>query len=322
MTAPQPVFSDVKDAARRLAGSIWHTPLVRSDWLSSVTGADVWLKLEIVQATGSYKVRGALNALIRLRERQPDIKTIVTASAGNHGLAVAWAAKRVGVEARVHVPATSPAVKKNAIAALGAAVIEASSYEAAESQGQDDAAARQTAYLSPYSHSDVIAGAGTVALEMFADEPSLDTIVVPLGGGGLLSGASIVARAVRDHALIVGAEAEASPVFTFALAAGRVVDVRVETTLADGLAGNMEHDSQTFGIVRDTVDHIALVAESSIELAMRELIRRERLIAEGSGAAGVAALLQRGVPLTGRRVGVILTGRNVDAGVIARVLRS
>jgi threonine dehydratase len=155
---------------------------------------------------------------------------------------------------------------------------------------------------------------------MFMDEPSLDTIVAPLGGGGLLSGTAIVARAMRKDALVIGAEAEASPVFTSALAAGHVVDVRVDPTLADGLAGNMEHESQTFGLVRDLVDHVVLVAESSITLGMRDLIRRERLIAEGAGATGVGALLQRGLDLKGRHVGVILSGRNVDGAVIMRVL--
>jgi threonine dehydratase len=316
----RPAIADVEAAARRIASFVWHTPLIRSPWLSAITGAKVWLKLEIVQTTGSYKMRGAGNALARLTEQRPDCDAVVTASAGNHGLAVAWAAKQLGLRARVHVPATAPAVKRDTLAALGATVLEAPTYDEAETRGREDAEARGTTFVSPYSHSDVIAGAGTVALEMLMDEPSLDTIVAPLGGGGLLSGAAIVARAMRKDALVVGAEAEASPVFTTALAAGHVVDVRVEPTLADGLAGNMDHTSQTFGLVRDLVDHVVLVAESSIALAMRDLIRRERVIAEGAGATGAAALLQRGLDLKGRHVGVILSGRNVDAGVIARIL--
>jgi threonine dehydratase len=280
----------------------------------------VWLKLEGVQTTGSYKMRGAANALTRMTGDRPDSDTVVTASAGNHGLAVAWAAKQLGLRARVHVPATAPAIKKDSLAALGAVVIEAPSYDEAEDRGREDAEQRRTMFLSAYSHSDVIAGAGTVALEMLMDEPAIDTIVAPLGGGGLLSGTAIVARAMRKDALVIGAEAEASPVFTSALATGHVVDVRVEPTLADGLAGNMEHESQTFGLVRDLVDHVVLVAESSIALAMRDLIRRERLVAEGAGATGVGALLQRGLDLKGRHVGVILSGRNVDGGVIMRVL--
>jgi threonine dehydratase len=320
MESSAPAIADVEAAARRIASFVWHTPLVRSSWLSSITGAEVWLKLESVQTTGSYKMRGAANALTRLTERRPEVDAVVTASAGNHGLAVAWAAKQLGLQARVHVPATAPAVKKDALAALGAVVVEAPTYDEAEDRGREEAESRDTVFLSAYSHTDVIAGAGTVALEMLMDEPSLDTLVAPLGGGGLLSGTAIVARAMRKSALVIGAEAEASPVFTAALAEGRVVDVRVDPTLADGLAGNMEHESQTFGLVRDLVDHVVLVAESSIALAMRDLIRRERLVAEGAGATGVGALLQRGLDLTGRHVGVILTGRNVDANVIAGIL--
>lgn len=315
-----PTIADVEAAARRIASFAWHTPLVRSPWLSSITGAEVWLKLEIVQTTGSYKMRGAANALTRLTEREPGANSVVTASAGNHGLAVAWAAKQLGLLARVHVPATAPAIKKDSLAALGATVIEAPTYDDAEVRAREDAGSGRAVFLSAYSHSDVIAGAGTVALEMLMDEPSLDTIVAPLGGGGLLSGTAIVARAMRKDALVIGAEAEASPVFTAALAAGRVVDVHVHETLADGLAGNMEHDSQTFGLVRDLVDHVVLVAESSIALAMRDLIRRERLVAEGAAATGVGALLQRGLDLKGRHVGVILTGRNVDGNVISGIL--
>jgi len=319
VTAATPTIADIERAAHRIADAVWHTPLLYSSWLSRAIDAHVWLKIEAVQPTGSYKVRGALNALTVLVEQQPNVRSIVTASAGNHGLAVAWAAKRLGLDARVFVPATAPDVKKSAIANLGATVIESPSYEAAEERGQREAVERGTLYVSPYSHPDVIAGAGTVALEMFADEPALDAVVVPLGGGGLLSGTAIVARRGGRDVVVVGAEAEASPVFTSALAAGEVVTVNVEPTLADGLAGNMERDSRTFGIVRDLVDHVALVAESSIALAMRELMRRERLIVEGSGAAGVGALLQRGLPISGRHVGVILTGRNVDPEVIASV---
>ncbi len=313
-------IADVHAAARRIASFVWRTPMLRSAWLSEKTGAEVWLKLEIVQTTGSYKIRGATNALVSITERQPGVRTIVTASAGNHGQAVAWAAQRLGLHARVHVPATAPRVKKDALRTLGATIIEAADYDEAEQRAAEEAASTDAAFVSAYSHSDVIAGAGTIALEMLADEPSLDTLVAPLGGGGLLSGTAITARAHHDGMRVIGAEAEASPVFTSALAEGRVVDVRVHPTLADGLAGNMEHDSQTFGIVQELVDQVALVAESSIELAMRDLIRRERLVSEGAAATAIGALLQGGLDLKGRHVGVILTGRNVDAEVIKRIL--
>ena len=247
----------------------------------------------------------------------PSVVDVTTASAGNHGLAIATAARHLGLKARVHLPETAPDAKRVALARLGAEIVTAPTYDAAEAAVVDDVRRSGATFVSAYSHRDVIAGAGTVALEMLDERPDLDTFVVPLGGGGLLSGTAIVARAVLKDALIVGAEAAASPVFTGALAAGRPVTVEVGPTLADGLAGNMEPDSQTFGIVRDLVDRVVTVDEAALATAMRDLILRDRLVAEGAGAAGVAALLAAGLDLTGRRVGVILSGRNVDAKTIS-----
>ena len=321
MTSPAPgmAIADIEAAARRIAPFVWHTPIVRSPWLSSITKAEVWLKLEIVQTTGSFKLRGAVNALAILAERRRGVTGVVTASAGNHGLAVAWAAKELGLSTRVYVPFHAPPIKRQAMTALGAEVVETPSYDSAEAEAVSDARRTGLTYVSPYNDDDVIAGAGTVALEMFSDCSGLDTIVVPLGGGGLLTGTGVVARSLRRDAWVIGAEADASPVFTTSLASGRIVAVDVKPTLADGLAGNLEPGSRTFALVSELADRVVLVAESSIELAMRDLIGRERLVAEGASATAVGALLQGGLDLAGRRVAVILTGRNVDAQVLQRV---
>jgi len=315
-----PGIRDIEAAAARISGIAVRTPLLQSPWLSDATGADVWLKLEIVQRTGSFKIRGAANAVACLRERQPGSSTVVTASAGNHGLALATAAAVLGMRVRVHLPATAPEAKRQAIARAGADIVAAPTYDLAEARAQEDVARTGASFISAYSHSDVIAGAGTTALEMLSDQPRLDAVVVPLGGGGLLSGVAIALRALAPRTLIVGAEAETSPVFTGALAAGRPVTVDVGDTLADGLAGNMEPDSQTFGLVRDLVDRVVTVGEDRIGQAMRDLIRRERLVAEGAGATAVGALLDGRLDLRGRRVGVILSGRNVDAATLERLL--
>ena len=310
----RPTIADVEAAAARSSRSIAATPLLHSPWLSSVSGAQVWLKLESVQRTGSFKIRGAANALLRLRETRPDIRTVVTASAGNHGLAMAAAAADAGIDVRVHLPATAPAAKRDSLRRLGATLIEAPTYDAAEASAQEDVARSGAVFVSAYSHSDVIAGAGTIALEMIAARPDLDVLIAPIGGGGLLSGTAIVARALLPHARVFGAEAAASPVFTAALRAGRPVTVDVAPTVADGLAGNMEPDSQTFGIVRDLVDSVVAVPEDEIRAAMRELIVRERLIVEGAAATAIAALTGGHLPVTARRVGLIVSGRNVDVG--------
>ena len=310
--ADRPTIADIDSAAVRLNGHAWHTPLIHSRWLSERTGAEVLLKLEIVQVTGAFKFRGAFNALSRLRATQPGTRVVVTASAGNHGLAMATAAARLGISVRVHMPATAPKAKRDALVALGAHIVEAPTYDEAEASVREEVARTGAVFVSAYSDSDVIAGAGTAALEMLTDDPRLDAFVVPLGGGGLLSGTAIAARARAPKALLVGAEADASPVFTAALAAGRPVTVPVANTVADGLAGNMEPDSQTFDIVRDLVDSVVRVPEGLIAQAMRDLMQQERLIVEGAGAAGVAAVLSGELPIAGRRVGVILSGRNVD----------
>lgn len=278
------------------------------------------MKLEAVQPGGSFKIRGAFNVLTQLKAARPDITSVVTASAGNHGVAMSIAAKELGIQLRVHVPATAPAAKKQTLVANGATLIEAPDYDAAETGARQDAMDSNTLYISPYNHPDVIAGAGTAALEMLEDKPDLDAIVVPLGGGGLLAGAALVAREHARTVRVIGAEAEASPVFTAALSAGAITPVQVSPTLADGLAGNLEPGSQTFDLVRDLVDMVALVAESSIETAMRSLVWRERLVAEGAGATGIAALLQGGLQLEGTRVGVLVTGRNVDEAVLRTIL--
>jgi threonine dehydratase len=310
--------ADVEAAARRLR--VCRTPLLRSGWLSDRCQADVWIKLESVQPGGSFKIRGAYNALMQLKASRPNVTSVVTASAGNHGVAMSIAARELGIALRVHVPKTAPDAKKKTLAANGAELVEQADYDAAERLAREDAETTGTVYLSPYNHPDVIAGAGTVALEMLEDEPDLDAIVVPLGGGGLLAGAGLVIQEHPRKVRLIGAEAEGSPVFTAALSHGEITPVQVHHTLADGLAGNLEPGSMTFAMVSDLVDAVALVAESSIETAMRSLVWRERLVTEGAGATGVAALLQGGLGLEGARIGVMVTGRNVDEHVLRRVL--
>lgn len=322
---PTPTAADIAAAARRVAGIAWHTPLLHSAWLSDLTGGDVWLKLELAQQTGSFKIRGAANALAVLRERRPDVREVVTASAGNHGLAVTWAARRFDMGVRVYMPRHAPEAKRRALTRLGAEVVDMPTYEDAETAAHEHASNTGVPYVPPYDDRDVVAGAATIALEMFADQPELDDVIAPIGGGGLLSGIALVARSRARATRVIGAEAAASPAFTGALAAGRIVTVRVEPTLADGLAGNMEPDSQTFDLVRDLVDQVILVQEPSIVRAMRELIAHERLIVEGASATGIGLLLERdldAVDLRGRRVGVVVTGRNVDAATVSAVLRA
>ena len=310
----RPTAADIEAAAARIRGFVRRTPLVRSDWLSKATGADVWLKLETSQETGSFKLRGAMNAVACLKAAQPSVQAVMAASAGNHGLGLAMAANRFGLAARIHLPKTAPRAKRDGLARLGADLVEAETYDDAEARAQEERAAGAT-FISAYSDPDVIAGAGTIALEVLENQPDVDTFIVPAGGGGLISGIAIAANARRPGARIIAAEAAASPIWSRALAAGRLVTVEVRETVADGLSGNIELDSITFDIVRELVEHVVDVDEPAIASAMRNLMAHEHIKAEGAAAVAVGALFQPGQPLdlAGRRIAIILSGSNTDA---------
>jgi threonine dehydratase len=269
----------------------------------------VYFKLETLQLTFSYKIRGAWNAVLAMKERG-DRRTIVTASAGNHGRAIAYAAREEGVSVRVYVPATAPQTKLDAIRALIADVVLTEDYDAAERHAKEDAARTGATFMSPYSHRDVIAGAGTVALEIQEDCPDLAAVVVPIGGGGLISGVALAVAGTG--AAVIGVEAEASCPFTQSLQHGRIVPIDVAPTLADGLAGNLDPDAITFDIVRRLVQRIEVVSEEEIRSALRGLFNEERLIAEGAAAVGVAGARKARFGADGQKVAVILSGANID----------
>ena len=290
-----------------------RTPLRSSRWLSDCAGTEVLLKLETLQPTFSFKIRGALNAVLRLvEEHGADLPPLVTASAGNHGRALAYAARDAGAALTVYVPENAPRVKLEAIQQLGAELRPCRDYDEAERQAKQHGASGAALFISPYSHPEVIAGAGTVALEILADRPDIDTFVVPIGGGGLISGVAIAAQALRSDPRVIGVEVEASSPFTQSIAAGRIVEIEVRETLADGLAGNMDPDTITFDIVRQHVDQIVLVTEPELRQAIGGIVREERLIAEPAAAAAVAAVSSGKMAVQGGRVAVILSGANID----------
>lgn len=297
-----------------------RTPLRPSPWLSELTGSEVLLKLETLQPTFSYKVRAAFNVVGRLKSARERPGPIVTASAGNHGRALAYAAAAAGIPLTVYVPSAAPRSKLDAIRALGVDPRLCGDYDDAERQAKQHAAGGTATYISPYSHADVIAGAGTVGLEILEARPDLDAIVVPMGGGGLISGIALAAAGVAPATRIIGVEVEASRPFTRSRAAGRIVTIDVGNTLADGLAGNLDPDTVTFDIVERYVSEIATVSERELRAAMRGIVERERLVAEGAGAVGVAALLGRRIHGLGQRIAVVLSGANVDTEVLRDLL--
>lgn len=317
-------IADIIQARRRIGPHVRRTPLLPSAWLSSLARADVRLKLESLQLTNSFKLRGAVNAtaaFVERRRRSPGpADTIVTASAGNHGRAMAYAAERMGLPLVVFAPQSAPRAKLDHIARHGADLRPAPTYEDAERLAKAFSSQTGATYISPYSHPDVVAGAATVAVEILEDWPDADLIIAPVGGGGLASGIAIAARAIAGSVEVAGVECEASPAFHEALDAGRVVEVEVRSTLADGLAGNMDPESITFDLVRRYVDRMVLAPETAIADAIRGLFAHERLVAEGAGATAVAALLD-GLEVAGRKAAVVVSGSNIDAALLAKVLR-
>jgi threonine dehydratase len=327
VNAPAP--RDVLAARVRLAGHVRRTPLVRSAWLSAWTDADVWLKLESLQVTGAFKARGALNAVREIVEAEPDRaggRTVVTASAGNHGHALAWAAREAGLRAVVFVPREAPATKLEAIRRLGADLrLVDGGYDEAERAalafaGREPSSSSTPAlqagghgiYVSPYNHPAVIAGGGTIGVEILEDLPDVDLVAVPVGGGGLVSGIATFLKAAAPQARVVGVEVEGNLVFRTALALGRVVHVPVGPTIADGLSGNLEPGSVTWEIVRARVDEMTWAAEREVRGAIRELAAHEHLVAEGAGAVAVAALLAGRIAAPGRRIVAVISGGNID----------
>jgi threonine dehydratase len=284
----------------------------------------VFLKLETLQPTFSFKIRGALNAVMRLGESAQDrssrVSGLVTASAGNHGRAMAHAARGAGIPLTVYVSEGAPRVKREAIRAAGARLELCHDYDEAERRAKAHGASGRALYISPYAHPDVIAGAGTVGVEILQDRPDVDTIVVPVGGGGLISGIAIAAKESARPVTIVGVEVEASSPFTASLAAGTLTEINVRETLADGLAGNLDSDTPTFDIVRRLVDRLVLAEEADLRRTIAAMAVDERIIVEGAGAAAVAAVQHRKIDLSGRTVAIVVSGANIDLEKFAGIL--
>jgi threonine dehydratase len=312
---------DVLRARRRIAPYVRGTPLVRSAWLSDLAAAQVSLKPESLQCSNSFKWRGAFNAVIARLERSAPPAHIVTASAGNHGRALAAAAELFRLPLIVFTPADAPATKLAAIRRHGAD-LRAVGRDYDEAERMAKAWARETGaeFISPYSDLDVIAGAGTVALDIFDEAPDTDVIIVPIGGGGLISGVALAAKSIAPSCQVIGVELEVSSAFQQSLRAGRLVEIVAGASLADGLGGNPDPETITFGFIQQLVDRIVTVSELDLARAVVGLVEAEHLVAEGAGAAATAAILGGRAQIGGRRAVAILSGGNIDRARLAAIL--
>jgi len=315
---------DALRARKRLADHVRRTPLVESAWLSDATGAATSLKLESLQASHSFKRRGAFNAVIARRERGEidERSMLVTASAGNHGLALAAAAQAFGLPLVVFTPHDAPQAKTSAIRRHGAALrAEGRDYDHAELLAKAFATERGATFISPYSDADVIAGAATVVLEVLEDAPDTDALVVPIGGGGLISGVAAVAKEIDASKMVIGVELDVAHAFQTSVAAGALVTIDAGASIADGLGGNPDPETITFGFVQRHVDVIVTVSEIDLRAAVVGLLEKEHLVVEASGAAGVAALATKHADVRDRRVAAIVTGSNIDRARLSAFLQ-
>jgi threonine dehydratase len=304
-----PTATDVLAAAHRLRAVVERTPLIRSDSLSVRLGVEVYLKCENRQRTGSFKLRGATNALASL-SAHARTHGVVASSAGNHGLGVAYAARALGIRAKIFVPRTAPDVKRDGIVALGAEVDATyATYDDAHHAAESFAAQRGMKFVNPCAGEPLLAGQGTVGLEILEELPSVRTLVVPVGGGGLVGGIAALTRAVAPAVRIVGAQSVRTNAMAASLSAGRRVDVPVPPTLADGLAGQI--DDVGLAIGRFAIDEMVTVSEEEIAEAIAWLSHEHDARVEGSGAVGVATLLSGRATLEGP-VAVVVSGGNID----------
>ncbi|EQB17325.1 threonine ammonia-lyase [Sphingobium lactosutens] len=315
---PLPVtVDDILAARTRIAGAIVKTPTLISQTLSDMLGCKVYLKFENLQFTAAYKERGALNRLLQLDDASK-AKGVIAASAGNHAQGLAYHGKRLGVPVTIVMPTTTPIIKVTQTRSHGATVVQfGEKFDDAYAHARELEAQQGLTFVHPFDEPDIIAGQGTVALEMLEDAPEIDTLVIPIGGGGLFSGMGTAARAMKPDIRLIGVQAELYPsMYGFMKSTDLACD---GDTLAEGIAVK-QPGSVTRRFVERLADDILLVNERRLEESLSLLLQIEKTVVEGAGAAGLAALLTHRDQFAGRRVGLVLTGGNIDTRLLANVL--
>ncbi len=313
-------LKDVLAARERVRDALYLSPCARTETLSRVSGTQAFLKLDNLQMTGAYKERGALNKLLTLGEAER-ARGLIAASAGNHAQAVAYHAGRLGIAATIVMPETTPIMKVANTRGHGARVIlSGANYDEAYSEARRLEREEGLTFVHPFDDELVIAGQGTLGLEVVEQVPGLDAVLVPVGGGGLVSGVAVAVKALAPHVKVIGVEAEVLACMQAAVEAGELVTLDAASTLADGIAVKRAGEI-TFEHVQALVDDIVTVTEEEIASAILYLLEKEKTVAEGAGAVSVAALMHHKLPrLEGKRVCSVISGGNIDVNVVARVI--
>ncbi len=309
----------IRAARERIASHLYLSPARHSAGLSEMTGQQVFLKLDNLQRTGAFKERGALNKILTLTPDESR-RGVIAASAGNHAQAVAFHASQNGIRARIVMPLMTPLVKVAATSSYGAEVVlHGADYDEACAEALRQSAADQLTFLHPFDDDEVIAGQGTIGLELLDQVPDLAAVVVPIGGGGLISGVACAIKESNPNIRVIGVQTERLPSMLRAREAGHPVTIPAEATIADGIAVRRAGD-RTLPLVARYVDQLVTVDEEEIASAILVLLEREKTLAEGAGAAALAALLQKKTALTDERTAVLVCGGNIDVTLLSKII--
>jgi threonine dehydratase len=316
----KPYLADIYQADHLIRETIYRTPLIESPWLSELSGCRIFLKLESMQVTGSFKIRGATNKLLSLKKEEKK-RGVIAVSSGNHGRAVAYVARNFGIPAVVCVSETVPENKVSAIQDLGAEVlVVGKTYDEAAEEALQVQFERGLTMVHPFDDPYVIAGQGTIGLELLEEHPDVDTVIVPLSGGGLLGGIALTLKAINPEIQTIGVSMDQGAAMVESLEAGQVVEIVEEPSLADALIGGLGSDNRhTFKIIHEYVDQTVLVTEDEIAAGMIFALEKEHLVVEGGGAVGIAALLADKVRNLGKKVVVVISGSNVNLSTLIEI---
>jgi threonine dehydratase len=312
-------FVEIEEARKRIKEQIYLSPFPHSETVSRMTGNRVFFKLENLQMTGSFKERGALNRLLTLTPEEAH-RVVVTASAGNHGMALAFHSRRLNISATIVMPLTAPLIKVTRVRQYGAqSVLHGNDYDAAVAEALRLSRETGLTFVSPFDDPWIVAGQGTIGLELYEQNPHLDAVIVPVGGGGLIAGIALALKTLNPKIRVIGVQAEAIPAMKAALDKGTPVCVPPATTIADGIAVRVV-GTTPFELVKRYVDEIVTVSEAEIANAVLLLLEIEKTVAEGAAAAPLAAILNKKVSLASKNIGVIVSGGNIDMNLIARII--
>ena len=314
-------FVDVEEARERIKDQIYLSPFPQSETISRMTGNRVSFKLENLQITGSFKERGALNRLLTLTPEESG-RGVIAASAGNHGMALAYHSRRLKIAATIVMPTSAPLIKVTRVRQYGAeSVLHGSDYDGAYAEAIRLSREKGLKFISAFDDPWIVAGQGTIGLELYEQDPDLDAVIVPVGGGGLIAGIALALKTLLPKARVIGVQSEAVPAMKVALEAGAPARLPAATTIADGIAVRAV-GTTPFEIVKTYVDEVVTVSEGEIANAVLALLEVEKTVAEGAAAVPLAALLNKKVSLTGKNIGLVVSGGNIDMNLISRIIET